>query len=171
MYNAGQQTTNTYDGIAIVSTAFADRCIDNRIDGCRVVTPATNKVRYGVALINSNTTGTHVMNCYCVAGSHGSGAFFTDVPTQTVVRNFRGYTVGSITVSVPASGAAITAAPYDRWFYVTSGAGSTTVAISNGPTVTLQPSTAGQAVFCPALSTLTPTYSAAPTWVVHGSAV
>ncbi len=170
VYNAGQETTNQFDGIAVVSTGAGDACVNNKIDGCRVVTPATNKPRYGIAIVNSNTTGSHVLNCYCVGGNHASGAFNTDAPTSTIVRNFRGYTVGSITVSVPSSGVAIAAVAYDRYFYVTTSTGSTTIAISNGPTVTLQASTAGQLVFCPAGQTLTPTYANAPTWVTHGYA-
>jgi Right handed beta helix region len=161
VYNAAQRATNTYYGIVITSGA------NNLIHGCMIFGPATNKVQFGVFVSTSSATGTHVLDCYCVGGNYASGAF-SDTGTGTLVRNFRGYTVGSITVSVPASGTAVTGVAYDRHFYVTAGAsGTTKMAISNGPEVTV-PASSLATIFIPAQTTLTPTYTSAPTWVVHG---
>lgn len=89
--------------------------------------------------------------------------------TGAVVRNNNGINpVGVLTPPVPGSGSAVPASYVDRSFYITTGAGATTVAISNGPTITLAASTAGQHVLVPAGQTLTPTYANAPTWVVEG---
>lgn len=76
--------------------------------------------------------------------------------------------VGAVTVTVPSSGTAVTAQPYDRTFYVTAASsGTTTLAIGGGPTVTVPPA-ACVPVGVPAGATLTPTYTTAPTWVVEG---
>ena len=77
--------------------------------------------------------------------------------------------VGVVTVAVPASGTAVTAAPYDRTFYATAGTDAVTLAIENGPTVKI-PANAMGTVHVPAGKTLTPTYTAThpPTWVVEG---
>lgn len=86
-----------------------------------------------------------------------------------IVRNNTGANpIGVVTPAVPTSGTAVAATYYDRTFYITTGAATTTVAISNGPTITLQASAAGQCVRVPAGKTLTPTYTNAPTWVVEG---
>ena len=85
------------------------------------------------------------------------------------VRNCPGINpVGVVTVAVPASGAAVAAAGYDRTFYVTASTTSVTLAIQNGPTITV-PASACVPVFVPAGKTLTPTYTTAPTWVVEGN--
>ena len=93
--------------------------------------------------------------------------------TTTVIRNNVGYNpVGSVTVAVPASGTAVSAAVYDRTFYVSTVSGTTacSMAVQNGPTVTFVGSVAQVVpVRVPAGQTLTPTYTGtAPTWVVEG---
>lgn len=75
--------------------------------------------------------------------------------------------VGLVTVAVPATTVAVAGAVYDRTFYITTGAGSTTIAIQNGPTITLDAS-ALNTVRVPAGKTLTPTFANAPTWLVEG---
>ena len=89
--------------------------------------------------------------------------------TNTRVINCLGYNpVGVVTVSVPATGVAVAAADYDRTFYVTAAAsGTTTMAISAGPTITV-PASACVPVKVPAGQALTPSYSSAPSWVVEG---
>lgn len=116
-----------------------------------------------------------------VTGGHAEN--FASLPT-TIVTNITlgagSYTrslvgvnpVGVVTVTVPSSGTAVAAEPYDRTFYVTTASGTTscTLAVQNGPTVTAIASTAQVlTVFVPAGKTLTPTYAGtAPTWVVEG---
>jgi hypothetical protein len=61
------------------------------------------------------------------------------------------------------------AAIYDRTLYITAGAtGTSTVAITNGPTITI-PASACVPVFLAAGGILTPTYTSAMTWVVQGN--
>lgn len=113
----------------------------------------------------------------CQMAQMGSGlAIRNDLlghaPTSTniVIKGNPGYNpVGSVSVSVPASGAATVAQPVDTTFYVTANAsGTTTLAVSGGPTVTV-PAGACVPVLVPATRTLTPTYTSAPTWVVYGN--
>lgn len=74
-------------------------------------------------------------------------------------------------VTVPSSGTATAAFGNDRWFYVTAASsGTTTVAVSGSAAATITiPASACVPVFLPAGSTLTPSYSSAPTWVVFGN--
>lgn len=82
--------------------------------------------------------------------------------------NVAGYNpVGLVTVAVPASGTAVAAAPYDRTFYVTASTSTVTMAIENGPSPVIPASGFGT-IRVPAGMTVTPTYTAAPTWVVEG---
>lgn len=80
--------------------------------------------------------------------------------------------VGVVAPAVPLSGSAVAATSYDRTFYVSTVAGTTScsMAIQNGPTVPFVASVAQVvAVRVPAGKTLTPTYTGtAPTWVVEG---
>lgn len=105
-------------------------------------------------------------------GCHVSGGRITggvsDAGSGTVIHNVAGYNpVGVVTPAVPATGVAVAAVNYDRVFYITTSA-ATSVAIQNGPTITL-PTTGLSTVRVPAGKTLTPTYaSTAPTWVVEG---
>lgn len=110
--------------------------------------------------------------------AYGTNNVFVDA-TNYAVGNTNNYSiggnifathpVGSVTVAVPASGTAVTAAPYDRTFYATAGTDAVTLAIENGPTVKV-PANAMGTVRVPAGKTLTPTYTAThpPTWVVEG---
>jgi hypothetical protein len=86
----------------------------------------------------------------------------------SVFRGNSGYNpVGTVSPGVPASGSAVAAVAYDRTFYITTAAGTSTFAIQNGPTITI-PATGFGTVRVPAGKTLTPTYTNAPTWVVEG---
>jgi len=108
--------------------------------------------------VSGNTVG---------AGVNGTINLPPAAPT-TFVRGNPGYNpVGVVTVAVPASGTAVAAAPYDRTFYVTAATGGCTMAIQNGPSITIPASTLGT-VHVPAGLTVTPTYTTAPTWVVEG---
>lgn len=81
--------------------------------------------------------------------------------------------VGLVTVTVPASGTAVAAASYDRTFYITAGTSTCACAVTDvggtSQTVATIPSSGFGAVFVPAGSTLTPTYTSAPTWTVQGN--
>ena len=74
---------------------------------------------------------------------------------------------GTRTVAVPASGTAVAADYMDRTFYVTAGVGGCKMAIQGGPSVVI-PTGALGTVRVPAGQTVTPTYTATPTWVVEG---
>jgi hypothetical protein len=76
--------------------------------------------------------------------------------------------VGLVTVTVPPSGTPVAAAAYDRTFYITAGSGPVSLSKSTGVTVEL-PSNTMTPVFVPAGTTLTPTYTTAPTWTVEGN--
>jgi hypothetical protein len=91
--------------------------------------------------------------------SGGTGSLF--------VNNLGYNPVGVQSVSVPSSTVAVTAKPFDRDFYVTNGAASSTFVVANGPTITV-PINGFATIRVPAGKTLTPTYSSAPTWVVEG---
>jgi hypothetical protein len=91
---------------------------------------------------------------------------------QLIIRDCLGLNpFGSQTVSVPSSGTAAAALPFDAVYYVTAASGgSVAIAISGGPTVTI-PASALCPVFIPAGQAPTPTYGAgnAPAWVVEGN--
>jgi hypothetical protein len=92
--------------------------------------------------------------------------------TGSIIRGCGGYNpVGAVTVAVPASGTAVAAAGYDRWFYITAGSsGTTSVSITSAGTATTVtiPASSCVPVRVPASQTLTPTYTSAPTWAVYG---
>lgn len=92
---------------------------------------------------------------------------------QCFVNGNRGYNpVGSVAASVPASGTATTALPYDATFYITASTSTVACAVTDASgtsqTVATIPASGFAGVFVPAGSTLTPTYTAAPTWTVQG---
>jgi parallel beta-helix repeat protein len=160
VYNASQLLTNSVDGI------WLNTAVNTLVSGNSVWGPATAKVRYGVG-IESGASGAHVIGNYAVGGNYVSGAF-NNLGSGTIVRNFRGYTVGAITVAVPATTVAVAAVAYDRWFYVTAGTGGVTLAFSNGANSITIAAGATVPVFLPGAVTMTPTYTNAPTWVAHG---
>jgi hypothetical protein len=88
------------------------------------------------------------------------------VGTSSAMRGNNMQPVGVVTVAVPATGVAIAATFYDRWFYITDTSTGTTIdvgaaqvaAIAAGATVP---------VFVPAGQTMTPSYTTAPTWVCY----
>jgi parallel beta-helix repeat protein len=74
---------------------------------------------------------------------------------------------GVIPTAVPASGTAVPANSFDRTFYVTPGTGGCTMAISGGPSPVVPAGSLG-AIRVPAGTTVTPTYTNTPAWVVEG---
>ena len=93
--------------------------------------------------------------------------------TVSLWRDNPGYNpVGLETVAVPASGSATAALPYDATFYITASTSTVACAVTDAggtsQTVATIPSSGFGAVFVPAGSTLTPTYTVAPTWTVQG---
>jgi hypothetical protein len=92
------------------------------------------------------------------------------IGAKSRIRGTQGFNpVGVEVVAVPLSTVAVAYKPYDRYFYIATAAGVTTIAIQGGPTITLQASTSGQQVFLPAGKTMTPTYANPPTWVVEST--
>lgn len=104
----------------------------------------------------------------CIFGVYTNAPFFA-AGTQLEIHHCPGFNpVGAEVVGVPATGVAVAAVQWDRTYYVTAGAGGgVTMTIQNGPAVVI-PANAVCAVRVPALKTVTPTYAAAPTWVVEG---
>ena len=80
--------------------------------------------------------------------------------------------VGLVTVAVPASGTAVPTTYYDRTLYITASTSTVAIAVTDAggtpQTVATIPASGFAGVFVPAGSTLTPTYTAAPTWTVQG---
>jgi hypothetical protein len=120
-------------------------------------------------LVAPGATGTFQLSNGKI-GTSSSGALSVGAsPAGSSITGVAGVNpVGVVTVAVPLSGAAVAATWYDREFYVTTGAGTTTVAISGGPVITL-PASGFATVHLPAGTTLTPAYTNAPAWVVEGA--
>lgn len=171
--------SNTGNGIVMVGndqTVVGNVCISNaganggiQVANCSGCTVTANRCtgNTGPGIQEFGTANSNLIANNSLAGN--TGGALTIVGAATIARGNLGYNpVGTVSPSVPASGSAVAASPYDRTFYVTTGAGATTMAISGGPTITLAASVAGQTVRVPAGTTLTPTYANAPTWVVEG---
>ena len=108
------------------------------------------------------------------SGSISGGTTTVTTTTGAVMRNVLGYNpVGLVTVAVPATGAATAALPYDATFYITASTSTVACAVTDAggtsQTVATIPASGFAGVFVPAGSTLTPTYTAAPTWTVFGN--
>ena len=104
---------------------------------------------------------------------NGTTTVNVDTPAGSSIRNVEGYNpVGLVTVAVPTSGTAVTAAPYDRTFHITASTSTVACAVTDAAgtsqTVATIPASGFGSVTVPAGSTLTPTYTAAPTWTVQG---
>lgn len=158
----------------VTGTGFSNQCFGISAQSCNDCAIIGNTVRDNLT-ITGNRFGISTFSCtnMVVVGNPvkvTSGTAISNAST-TGTSKFAynpGYNpVGVVTVAVPATTVAVTAVPYDRVFYVTAGTGTTTVAISGGPTITLTPS-ALNTIRVPAGTTLTPTYTAAPTWVIEG---
>lgn len=128
----------------------------------------TTPQKYGIALQGTSTTNV-------VVGNRVSAqtAPITVATGKNVVKDNIGYNpVGLVTVAVPTSGTAVAVAPYDRTFYITASTSTVACAVTDAggtsQTVATIPSGGFAGVFVPAGSTLTPTYTAAPTWTVQG---
>jgi hypothetical protein len=111
-------------------------------------------------IITGNKTAAGIA-AYGIVGSFGPDGTST-------VRNNPGYVSGTQTVAVPLTTVATAALAVDSTYYVKANAsGTTTVAISGGPTISV-PASSVVPVRVLAGRTLTPAYTAAPTWVVEG---
>lgn len=137
----------------------APRCYDDQ---------TTRTQYYGVQSDSTSTAKVTGGNCNSnlqgAANLAGNGVLLQSVD---------GYNpVGLVTVAVPASGTATVALPYDATFYVTASTSTVACAVTDASgttqTVATIPASGFGAVFVPAGSTLTPTYTAAPTWTVQG---
>jgi Pectate lyase superfamily protein len=153
-------TGNVLDGVSGAGFTYAFNL------GGQQSAVAGNAVHNGGCFDGVTGTGTYnrfvsnilsVYNVVLIAA--GAGCVFRDNQSYNPV--------GLVTVAVPATTVAVAAQPYDRTFYITTGAGTTTLAISGGPTITA-PASGFLTVHVPATCTLTPTYTNAPTWVVEG---
>ena len=119
-------------------------------------------------LVAFNVQNTLVADNNCLGVATGNKYSIGGTLTGTIAKTNAGYNpVGVVSPAVPSSGSAVAATAYDRTFYVTNGAASSTFAIGGGPTITL-PASATGTIRVPAGTTLTPNYTAAPTWVVEG---
>ena len=91
-----------------------------------------------------------------------------------IMRSNRGINpVGLQSVAVPASGTAVAATYYDRLFYVTASTSTVAVDITDAKgtsqSVATIPASGFGVVMVPASSSMTPTYTVAPTWTVFGN--
>lgn len=158
-------------GALIVAEFNAGRPQSALFDGCTFATTAnTTDFAYAEA---SNTGLIEFYN----SSFQGPVATqnFNDASGNNIFRyrNCNGINpVGVVTPVVPASGTPVAAQPYDRTFYVSTVAGTTScsIALASGPTIPFVASTAQVvSVRVPAGIAPTPTYTGtAPTWVVEG---
>jgi Pectate lyase superfamily protein len=151
------------DGAAIwdnrpAGTYSGQFIVGNRIDGTAM----------GRALGSINGT-TWASSCVTDNQCIGGGSYDITWASTTVVRNNPGINpFGAQTVAVPGSGVNLAAAAYDRTFYVTTAASSSTTMQVQGQNINL-PNSACVPVFVPAGVIMQPNYLVAPTWVVMGS--
>jgi hypothetical protein len=165
VFSNGQTSGTVTDNIRIDAPVAGFQLTGNQ---CYRYTTVGNPVT-GINLTSNATITNAQISGNDVRGNITNGMLVNGTVDGTVIiHDNPGYNpVGTLTVAVPATTVAVTAAQVDRTFYITAGAGTTTVAISSGPTITLTPS-ALNTVRVPAGQTLTPTYTNAPTWVVEG---
>lgn len=161
---------NTFSGSFAEGILVSCNQIDASDNVINLNSGATNALRTASSL-SPNQIVFHD-NLIVTPGNYSSVISFNTV-TNVIARNNRGYNpVGLVSISVPSSGSAAAAATYDRWFYVTAGSSTCACAVVNaagtGQTVTTIPASQYAPVYVPAGSTLTPTYSNAPTWTVQG---
>lgn len=155
-----------------VSAAFTSgRPHQARFLDCDFIATATTK---DFVFVAASCTG-FIEFDFCTFTGTPTNVKYNDASGNSVLQfnKCRGINpVGVVTPVVPASGSAVAAQPYDRTFYVSTVAGTTScsMAIQGGPTITFVASTAQVvAVRVPAGQTVTPTYTGtAPTWVVEG---
>ena len=138
------------------------------LDGVELAAGAGNDIvvySYTSASAQVSINGGVAEGIVAIAGGPGT--------TTAIVRNLTGINpVGALTVTVPASGSPTAALPYDTTFYITAGTSACACAVPDAAgtsqTVATIPSGGFGSVFVPAGSTLTPTYTSAPTWTVQG---
>lgn len=169
--------------------AFNGPMLDTKISGGRMVSLGTGLIR---EFDGPYSTGRVELNNVCVdavggplffgaSGNtcdlHVSGGRADNVGALTgsaaaleatsTIRNVDGITPqGAQTVAVPASGTAVAASPFDRWFYVTAATGGCTMTVTSPSGTTSAVTVAASTtlpVFVPAACTVTPTYTNAPT--------
>lgn len=174
IYNNGKLQANK-DGISINSNGntpisnlriASNNCFDNQ---------STKTQRYGIIIRNSgNNSNVEIVNNNVLNNFNSAGMLLQDTGGTIRAHNNRGYNpIGLVAVSIPSSGTATTAAQVDETFYITAGSSTCACSVTNAAgsaqTVATIPSSGFGAVFVPAGSTLTPTYSSAPTWTVQAN--
>jgi hypothetical protein len=165
VFSNGQTSGTTTDGVQINAPVAGLEIVNNQVYKQGAV---GNQVT-GINLLTGNAITQGKISGNDVRGNGTTGmTIAATLDATTIIRDNPGYNpVGTVSVSVPASGSPTTAAQIDQTFYITTGTGTTTAAISGGPTITLTAS-ALNAIRVPAGQTLTPTYTNAPTWLVEG---
>jgi hypothetical protein len=174
-FGGNMNAATTGEGAALVNFGSGGEGFDVIFQGVNFVTGSHTS--YWFYIPGSATSG-NVSFQGCTFNTSG-GALVTgnyDIVAalsstfQVSVKNCPGLNpFGSQSVSVPLTTVATAGLPYDSTYYVTaSSSGTTTVAISGGPTITI-PASACVPVLVPAGQTLTPAYTSAPTWVVEGN--
>lgn len=155
----------------------------NTVDGANPATASGGSFNNALNLVGSSVAADNTVTAACYGFLYLSGgnndahdnqtAAYNNNPTVEsgstgdLVKNNLGYNPrGLVDVPVPASGTAVGATITDGTFYVTAGTSACTIALSSGPSITV-PAAACVPIRVPAGVTLTPTYSAAPTWVVE----
>ena len=176
-YN-GTSSANSAPGMINISGTIGDTCIieSNTYTDDRAVPQET----YAIYLFGGGDWSQLIVRDNAVHTPNGTlGTLaYQGTPAAPVgylgrntIRDSNGIRTGFgvVTIAIPSTGTAVPAAPYDCTFYITANAsGTTTVAISGGPTITIPAGTCVP-VFVPAGQTLTPSYANAPTWEVEGN--
>ena len=172
-YGNGNATLGT-GGAAAMIQVTGSQAVDVLIDDCTFVSGTqTSSWLY----VNGGVSGNFTMtdNHFATTSLGGSaltaaGLVLFGTPTYAIRNNAGINPQGTLTVAVPATTVAIGAQTCDSVFYITGAAGgSTSIAISGGPTVVV-PASGTREIYVPAWTTFTPTYGGgnAPTWVVQG---
>ncbi|HEY8999694.1 MAG TPA: right-handed parallel beta-helix repeat-containing protein [Candidatus Saccharimonadales bacterium] len=165
IYGNSTQSSGSKNGINISYQSQNITIANNRIGESPTGAAASQK--YCIDVTDATVSNVLIQGNFL---TNYTSAVITNASTaaSVIFRNNPGYNpLGSVTVTVPGTGTAVAAAAVDRTFYITTSTGTSTFAISSGPTVTIPASGFGT-VRVPAGTTLTPTYTAAPTWVVEG---
>jgi hypothetical protein len=164
------QTSSSNDGIRLNASVTGFSIIDNRLydDGTTKKQAYAIYVATGVTLTTGQIANNDLRGNLTGAISQ-NGTLASDV----LIHDNHGYNpVGLVTVAVPASATATAVAPYPQNFYVTAGGSTVACAVTNATgvsqTVATIPSGGFGVISVPAGSSLTPTYTSAPTWSVQG---
>jgi hypothetical protein len=150
IYNPNQSNTASTDAV------FVNIGKRNNFHNVRVW--GGTKARAGVRFNGAETEKCSVRGGGC---TEFATAAYQDTGTSNTVRDFEGYVVGAITITLETT-KAITATAYDRTFYLTAGAGEVKIAIASGPTIVI-PEKTSSTIFLQAGRTFTPTFAVALT--------